>query len=216
MKTSRIQIAVRKQDWLDSLLGRMNLVFEQKSQLQQQGGVAAGHHKLTVPSITAGECQTIIDDAMPDNKMANIDYAPIEKRFISRSILFRLIPIFLPIVTILLYKQQYEFATISLAALITSCALVALRWKRWGYHVDEQFLYIRKGLIGINYYCIPAFKIQQTAFKQSVFMRRLKLAHAEFVLASGVVTVPFIKQLEAMKLVDTALYQIESTQRSWM
>jgi putative membrane protein len=93
---------------------------------------------------------------------------------------------------------------------------VALRWKRWGYHVDEQFLYIRKGLIGINYYCIPVFKIQQTGFKQSLFMRRLKLAHAEFVLASGVVTVPFIKQLEAIKLVDTALYQIESTQRSWM
>ncbi len=216
MKTSRIQIAVRKQDWLDSLLGRMNLVFEQKSQLQQQGGVAVGHHKLTVPSITSEECQTIIDDAMPGNKMACIGYAPIEKRFISRSILFRLFPIFLPIIAILLYEQQYQLATISLMALIASCALVALRWKRWGYHVDEQFLYIRKGLIGINYYCIPVFKIQQTGFKQSLFMRRLKLAHAEFVLASGVVTVPFIKQLEAIKLVDTALYQIESTQRSWM
>jgi putative membrane protein len=216
MKVSRIQVAIRKQDWLDSLLGRMNLIFEQKSQLAQKGELSAAQSKLTIPSIKLNECQQIIDDAMPDNKMAGLTYTPINKRFISRTVLFQLMPIFFPIMAVLLYEQQFNIVGLSLVALCLAIVLVILRWKRWGYHIDEQFLYVRKGLLGVSYYCIPVFKVQQTRYKQSLFMRRTKLAHVEFVLASGVVNVPFINQSEALHLVDSTLYQVESTQRSWM
>lgn len=217
MKVSRIQVAIRKQDWLDSLLGRMNLIFEQKSQFTQKGDLSSAmQQKLTIPSIKLNECHQIIDDALPGNNMAGLTYSSINRRFISHTILFKLLPVLAPIMTILLVERQFEIAGLTLLAIVLSAALIVLRWQRWGFHIDEQFLYVRKGLLGISYYCVPIFKVQQTRFKQSLFMRRKKLAHAEFVLASGVVKVPFIEQSKALQLVDTTLYQIESTQRSWM
>ena len=217
MKVSRIQIAVRKQDWLDSILGRMNLVFEQKSITPQQGdAVMSMQQKLTIPSVKLDECHQLIDDAMPDNQMRELSYHPINKRFISRNILFRLFPPFIIFMGIIAFQQQYTALVVSGLALAICSALIALRWKRWGFQIDQQFLYIRKGLFGIDYYCVPIFKIQQTLYRQSVFMKRLKLANVEFVLASGLVSIPFVPQEMATKLVNNALYRVESDQRSWM
>jgi putative membrane protein len=77
-------------------------------------------------------------------------------------------------------------------------------------------VYIRKGLIGVDYYCFPTYKLQQTQFKQNLLMKKRQLASVKFILASGSLKVPLISQKLAYELIDEGLYQVESSQKSWM
>ena len=95
-------------------------------------------------------------------------------------------------------------------------ALVVLRWKRWGIATDNNFVYIRKGLIGVDYYCFPTYKLQQTQFSQNLLMKKRKLATVKFVLASGSIKVPMFHEQLAYKLINEGLAQVESCDKSWM
>ena len=96
------------------------------------------------------------------------------------------------------------------------CALVFLRWKRWGIARDENFVYLRKGLFGVDYYCFPTYKLQQTQFKQNLLMKKRQLASVKFILASGSLKVPMVHEKLAYELIDEGLYQVESCEKSWM
>ena len=114
------------------------------------------------------------------------------------------------------YFGHYQLSAALIALFLASLPFIALRWKRWGYASDDQFIYIRKGLIGVNYRCFPIHKVQQTSFYQSWFMRRFKLCSVGFVLACGGQSVPFIKEATGDALIDNTLYRVEALRKSWM
>jgi len=58
--------------------------------------------------------------------------------------------------------------------------------------------------------------VQEVIVKQSVFMKRRKLATIKFVLASGAVTVPFLPEQYVFTLANNVLFEVESTRKSWM
>ena len=91
-----------------------------------------------------------------------------------------------------------------------------MRWIRWGYAKDDNFIYIRKGYFGVDYYCFPIYKTQQVQFKQSWFQQRHQLCSIRLVLAAGAQDIPFILQDDGYQLLDNALYQVESSRQSWM
>jgi putative membrane protein len=107
-------------------------------------------------------------------------------------------------------------STFICALFLCLCGLVVLRWKRWGVARDQNFVYLRKGLIGIDYYCFPTYKLQQTQFKQNLLMKKRQLATVKFVLASGSLKVPMLNEKLAYQLIDEGLYKVESVQKSWM
>ena len=94
--------------------------------------------------------------------------------------------------------------------------LVWCRWKRWGFASDDTYIYIRKGVLGVDYYCFPIYKIQQTRYSQSVFMKRNELANIQFVLASGAIGLPFVPQQHAKGILENGLIQVSKQKRSWM
>jgi putative membrane protein len=216
MRLSRLQMIVRKQDWLDMLLKRINLKFEQSNDNGKNTSGSAHNNKIVVPSITADEAHNLISDAYPDNELNNIIFAPISKRFIFRYIAYYLFPLWLAI-NIATFEHKNVLLPVSLLlAFFLLCSMIVLRWKRWGFAIDENFVYIRKGLLGVDYYCFPTYKVQQTQFKQSVLMRRRQLASVKLILASGSVLIPLIDQQVAYSMVDECLYQVESSRASWM
>ena len=77
-------------------------------------------------------------------------------------------------------------------------------------------MYVRKGLLGVDYLCFPFSKVQQAKFIQSLLMQNKQLASCSLVLASGAITIPFMGEDEARKLIDTSLYLVESKKQSWM
>jgi putative membrane protein len=220
MRLSRLQMIVQKQDWLDVLLKRINLKFEQTNSFSQNQSSSAANGKIIVPSIKPDESQALINDAYPQNSLNNLisnnQFAPISKRFILRNVVFILMPMWLIIMNSTIRNDNLT-ASVSVSILFAGlCALIVLRWKRWGIARDEQFVYLRKGLLGVDYYCFPTYKVQQTQFKQNLLMKRRQLATVKFVLASGMLKVPMIPEKLAYQLIDESLYQVESCHKSWM
>ncbi|MFT4808890.1 MAG: putative membrane protein [Paraglaciecola sp.] len=220
MGLSRLQMIVQKQDWLDVILKRINLKFEQSNSFGKNHSSSATSSKIIVPSIKPDECQALIDDAYPHNDLNNLvcnnGFAPISKRFIIRNIVYLLMPIWLLTTYNTVINDKLMISALVSALFIALCALVVLRWKRWGIARDGHFVYIRKGLIGVDYYCFPTYKLQQTQFKQNLLMKKRQLASVKFILASGSLKVPLISQKLAYELIDEGLYQVESSQKSWM
>ena len=115
-----------------------------------------------------------------------------------------------------LMNDKLMIAALISGLFVVLSGLVVLRWKRWGIAKDENFVYLRKGLIGVDYYCFPTYKLQQTQFQQNFLMKKRQLATVKFILASGSLKVPMLPEKLAYKLIDEGLYQVESTQKSWM
>ena len=215
MKKPRLQMIVRQQDWLDVLIKRINLKFEQIGGLERQGQNNL-RNKLMVPSIKEHECRELTDEMWPSNKVMDIPYQSISRRFIFRTMALFVAPVTLAISTIAIVNDVWPL--LSLAAIFFSVASVLTwcRWKRWGYAMDDEYVYVRKGLLGVNYYCFTIEKTQMVKFKQSVFLRRHTLCHVNFVTAASSLTIPFIPQNTGWNMMAKSLYQVESLKKNWM
>jgi putative membrane protein len=221
MRLSRIQIAVQQQDWLDLIFMRSNLRFEQNTSLPASGGQAGSINsasKLIVPSVTVSESATLIQNAFDVKAFENLNYNRISKRFILRILAFPVLPMLMLANTFVLKISELNVIIFSLLAVfnILALSLVYMRWRRWGYYFEDDFVYIRKGLIGVNYYVFPKAKTQQVVYKQSLFMRPRQLADIVFILASGAHKVPLIPQSIARQEADNALLIIARDKPKWM
>ncbi|MCG7640989.1 PH domain-containing protein [Alteromonas sp. MmMcT2-2] len=216
MRASRIQMITAKQDWLDKILKRVNLYFEQNSTAGQQMQELMSPNKLIVPSVTEDEAFALSQEVMPGCDLRGQDYQTISKRFITFWLLAGWTLPFITFFTIGAVSSHLDIMLGSLVVFSAVSLLLTLRWWRWGIAYDSKYVYIRRGRIGIDYQCFEPYKAQQVIVKQSVFMKRRKHATVKFVLASGAVTVPFLPEDYVNKLADSVLFEVESTRRSWM
>ncbi len=218
MKLSRIQIMVQAQDWLDLLLGRVNLSFEQNTSGVASVNKSVEHmsNKLLVPSVTVEESLALMQDAMPNNKLGEQRFKPISKRYILRSILFIALPIAALLFAAMLQKDSMTALSSAIAMFGLVTALSVIRWKRWGYSYDTEYFYLRQGFLGVNYYCFPIHKVQQAQFKQNIFIRQYRLATLKVVLASGAKFVPYMPAQEVKNIINCILTELVIDKRSWM
>lgn len=216
MPLSRLQIVIQQQDWLDILLKRVNLKLEQMNAQLGQEDSSAANSKILVPSITLKQSQALINDIYPDNQLFSLSFSPISKFYLIRYIGYFLLPLFCVTESIAIMQQNATFMLLAIVLFLLASTAVFLRWRRWGYAFDDNFIYLRKGLLGVDFYCFPAYKVQQCQFKQSVMMKKRHLASITYVLASGAITLALLPETIALKLINRCLYQVESSQRSWM
>ncbi len=216
MKLPRLQLVIRQQDWLDILIKRINLRFEQTNSTVKQQPGADIRNKIMVPSINPTQFQQLIDDVWPDNQLAEISFSRISKRFIFKYIVVFTLPIHLIIAGLLIHDELFFNLIYAATSMLLISFLIVMRWYRWGYAIDSEYIYIRKGLLGVDFYTFPIHKVQQTKFKQSWFMKRRSLSSLVLVLASGAQSIPFIKATTALALIDRTLHQVESSKRNWM
>ncbi len=216
MRLARLQMVVRQQDWLDLLLKRINLTFEQSHANVQNMQAGAQHNKIIVPSVKTDECQALIDEVYPNNQLMSLHYQGISKHFLLRYIGYLLLPMFILVAGLCVIEAKTAFLPYILSLFAFISLMIFCRWLRWGFAADKDYIYIRKGMFGVNYYCFPRYKIQQTRFKQSWFLKRKQLASVRLVLASGAQDIPFIAQCTAYQLLNDALFEVESSRKSWM
>jgi putative membrane protein len=218
MKLSRIQIMVQAQDWLDVLLGRVNLSFEQNTSGVANANKSDGQmsNKLLVPSVTIPESLALMKNAMPSQTLAEQVFKPISKRYILRGLLLIALPVGGLLFTAIFRNDLYVAASVACSAFVFIGAILVIRWKRWGYSYDKEYFYIRRGLFGVNYYCFPMYKVQQAQFKQSIFIRPYQLASLKVVLASGAKLVPYMPASDVKNIINCILDQLVIDKRSWM
>ncbi|GAB57032.1 hypothetical protein GPUN_2919 [Glaciecola punicea ACAM 611] len=221
MRLSRIQVAVQQQDWLDLVIQRTNLRFEQNMNMPVGGGQAGNINnasKLIVPSVTITESAALIQDAFNVKRFDSIVFTRISKRLIIRILAFPIMPILVLVNAVVLQSGETTILGWGILSMFNTLlvGLVYLRWWRWGYHFEKGFIYIRKGLIGVNYYVFPVGKTQQVVYQQSVFMRPHNLADINYVLASGFHKVPLIPEYLAREQANRALLIVARDKPVWM
>jgi len=216
MRLARLQMIVRQQDWLDVLLKRINLRFEQSNANFKNLEPGAHNNKIIVPSIKEEECRFLTRDVYPDNKLFMLPFNSISRRYLFRNIVLIWAPLLLIPATVFSVAGALPVASGFFGAFVLMSVLTFCRWKRWGYAYDEKYIYVRKGQIGVDYYCFPRYKVQQTTFKQSKFLKPHKLCSIQFLLASGAVNIPFIPEEIGYKLLNETLYQLETSRLNWM
>jgi putative membrane protein len=216
MRASRIQMITAKQDWLDKVLKRVNLYFEQNTTASQQVQELMSPNKLIVPSVTESEALALSREVMPGCDLHHQTYQTISKRFILHWLAVAWTVPFLFALCVGIISDHLDIILLSLSGFTAVCLLLTLRWWRWGIAFDENYVYVRRGRIGVDYLCFEPYKVQQVMVKQSVFMKRRGLATLKVVLASGAVTVPFLPEQYVYELADSILHEVESTRRSWM
>lgn len=216
MRQSRVQVVTIKQDWLDKLLRRANVFFEQNKTGHQPNQELMAPNKLLVPSVTCEQAKQLAADALPGSQVYPRTYSPITRFYLLHNLVVRLLPIALLLGAFAWYAKGYtELALVGGLTLIVML-IVVLRYWRWGYAIDDQYLYVRTGCIGIDYQILPLYKLQQVVFTQSLMMKRRHIASVKLVLASGSVRIVFLPESAAQALVNRLVYETESTSRSWM
>ncbi len=215
MTRSRLQWIRIQQDWLDKGLGRCNMHYEQ---VQTPHATAAGHaaeSKIMVPALLPTEALTLLTEAYPEQQLTQLSFKPINWRYLLPSLLGLWLPLAIASQW-WLRPDQLLLANLSALPLAFLLLLIFWRWRRFGYALDAQYLYVRRGMIGVDYYCVPLHKLQQVSLQQHWFMQRKQLRHLNMVFAAGSLTLPYMPAVDAYAIANYALYQVESSGKSWM
>lgn len=215
LRKSRIQNVYFRQDWLDRVLGRVNLIFEQLSH-KAEGLEEA---KLLVPTVTTAEAQRLTREVMPLADIESLSFTGISKLFFYRNaVLWGLLYLPLPIILLIagLEDRAIWVALAVFAFYMLHVGVLYRSWKCQGIAIDANNVVVRKGVFGIDYLVIPAHKLQRARYTQSPMMKRHDLASLQLTLASRSVRVPFLASALVHQVIDYTLYQTESSSRSWM
>jgi putative membrane protein len=213
MRLSRLQWVVLQRDWLDMLLGRVNLCFEQINGQRQQ---FSSEQKIMVPSVTPMQAQQLLEGAYSDNQLSTLEFTPISRRFIWRCFGLFWLPVAVIGPSILWMQQLPILAMLSTIPLAFWALLIVMRWYRYGYAEDPSYYYVRRGYFGVDYYCFAKYKLQQVQFTQSWLMRRAGLCSVKLVLAAGALDIPYIDAQQGRNLLENGLFQLQSSGKAWM
>lgn len=215
MTHSRLQWIKLQQDWLDKLLGRCNLYYEQVQAPMAAAQEQAGHSKIMVPALSADAARDLLQEAYPQQQLADTAFAGVNWRHMLAALVFICLPLLL-LSQLLLRQESPLLATLSLLPQALLVWVLIQRWRRFGYAMDTSFLYLRRGVVGNDYYCVPLHKLQQVSLRQHWFMRRARLQHLQLVFASGSLTIPYMPAADAQLIANYALYKAQASGKGWM
>ena len=213
VQKSRVQTIYLREDWLDKVLGRMNLMYEQISHLP----FVFNTNKLVVPSVYSHETKQLINEVFPLTEIAALTFTPSKKTYFYKvAILWSFVYVLAAVIMMLIRPDWFLNAVLLGIPCSLHVFLLYMAWKRRGLAIQDDLIVVRSGVIGTDYVIFPANKIQEVTIKQSPLMRRGYTATLVFTIASRSVTVPHIDQGFARDAFDYGLYCVESSSSSWM
>jgi len=219
MPLKRLQLVSVRQDWLDRLLKRANVHYEQiGSQHQQHPNHPNAQQKLMVPSVRLEEINELVSDVLDSPQFDQRPYQPIHHRYLVRMIAFFAIPVAL--ISSAIVWLNTESAVVASGVFLGIVSFLGgvffQRWRRWGVDLDAKYVAVKSGFIGVSQRLFERHKIQQITVSQSWFMKRHNLFDLSIVLASGSIKVPCLRAEDALALRDSCLLTVERDGKSWM
>lgn len=219
VQKSRIQTILLRQDWLDFLLGRRNVILERISHSQRQGDPwAVMKKKIFVPSVRLEETAVVTDEVLPGVHVEDLPFTPVSKRyFYKHALIASAFYVLALAVTVLRLPEALNWLAIVLLVLWPLHVFHRyMSWRRAGIVIRGDIVVARSGAIGIDYHLFPAYKAQDVSHIQSVLMKRHDLSSLMFHTASTTIRVPYLKTDFAKSVVDYCAFSVESTAKSWM
>lgn len=216
MRKTRIQMVRAKQDWLDVLLRRVNLYFEQNTAYDDNDSAHDDEEKLLIPSVTLKEAAGLCQEAMPYCDYQNAVFTRPEKRYLWHSAIKLAVLALVLIVIVSGVREDIADAALVTGGFCIAMAALYLRWWRWGIAETEEYIIVRKGLVGVTYQCFPRYKVQQVCLYNTPMMAHHRLSNIRLVLASGEISVPYLTRGGASVIANSTLHSVYSDGRSWM
>lgn len=218
IRKSRIQAIHLRQDGLDRLLGRCNVILERITHLPAQGDpTAALSRRIVVPSVRISEVALVTDEILPGCRPSQLAFTPISLRYFVKQAVIASVLYGLALGVLQALPNSPGWLVAALLVLWPMHVLAAfLRWKAGGLAVDGEVVIARSGLIGIDYRMFAAHKVQDVTHVQSLLMRRHNLSTLQVRTASTAIRVPHLPAAVVRKVVNYCAYHVESTARSWM
>ena len=226
MGRRRLQGLMLGSNWLNQVFGRANLRFEQFERIANYSSKpdeAMTHRdSFLVPALRPEEAKELINDAIPGSRMTEIEYLPINPRYILQCCAHW--GAFLGPLALLCYLIGDAVNSSLLTGLVPyillltvfACLMMVQVWRRHGYACDQNFLYVRTGCIGVKYRCVPVHKIQAVQIWQSYLQRRRGLCDLTLQRVGLPMQMPFIPHSHAKAIADWVLYRIEAEKQPWM
>ncbi len=218
----KIQSMQIKQNILARLLNRYTLICPQVSSSGTAAGVAAHKNKqtLVMPVLTAQQVQTVCRWLFPwFTELTEVNFIKPNRALLYKNTLFY---VFLPSVLCALIINGL-FDTVSMlwsgaiGLILLICVL--LRYLKTGmamYQHDGRFFAVFKtGMFGIQYRIFELYKAQSVTTTSTYLMRRSQLKSMYIQLASGSVSMPYIRAEQAEQFTDFTLHEIETAKHNW-
>jgi membrane protein YdbS with pleckstrin-like domain len=114
-------------------------------------------------------------------------------------------------VTFAVYKGGGAPVTLAILLPIIAASLVAagfilifpeIRYRRFRYHISDDEIIIKKGIVIVTHTVVPMIKIQYTDTEHGPIMRALKLAAVRIMTAGGNVEIPGLIPEEAEQMAE--------------
>lgn len=216
---SRIQAFMVRQDWLDFLVGRRNVVLEQVTHGPRQAGDdwADVRRKLLIPSLRIAETLPLLDEVFGARRLDDLPFTPLSRRYFRKhAALWSCVYAAALIAPRVALAAPWPYVPVVLVLWALHVALLYARWRRGGLAVDGDVVVARGGAIGVSYDVFPAAKIQELRHVQTPLMRRRGVSTLVFRTAASTTRVPYLDAAFAKAVVDYCAYRVEASDRSWM
>jgi putative membrane protein len=216
LRRHKIQAVVWKQNFIARWLGLINLQLRQASAgTGADNGPMPGKPPFTVPSLRLEQAHAMMSRFLPACDSRTARFSPVDAgRYLRVNLVIVLtlfaIPLSLP--ALLAHPAWYAL----LLPIGAVCWFVLWRMGRaFGWAVDGEYGYIRRGFLGHTTTIFPLFKVQRVDIRQTPVQHRKGIAHLTVHLASHSLTLPYVRMEDAVKLRDLALFAAESSDRRW-
>jgi len=215
-RKSRIQIIEYRQKWVEAWFGKFNLSFKQVG--LSVPGAQGGTEDIFVPAVTAQEAVALTAWLIPALDPLRLTYEPVAGRFFIMKFLrwTCLITIAGVGFGLMMSEAALMIATASGLLILISGLLQYAYSRKAGICLSGNCLVIRSGSLSTNYRVLQTHKLQQVKLIQSQLMKRRAYASIHLQTAAGVETVAYLNETYVRQLLDICLYQLESSDLSWM
>ncbi|MFS1437573.1 PH domain-containing protein [Shewanella sp. 10N.286.48.A6] len=208
----RVQLVHFSQPFLAKLLGLWTLYFKQvKGQEVEQ---KTTEHML-LPSVKTAEIAAIL--AQIPQLAGGTTNIPARYQAIALAwFLRRGLLMYIPALLILIFTGLNPISEVALLIATAVMGLTFLRYKQWGYVIEDEVLWQHSGLFGHHWKRIPYEKIQHVSITQTKGQQRSGHAYIEIGLASGSLTLPYIAEKDALFIAEKAMQTIKQDYRNWI
>ncbi len=115
-----------------------------------------------------------------------------------------------------LYIEEPLWLIAGAAWLVFSAIYALLAVRKRYFQFNKTQILVHKGAIGDFWQQAQSFKTQTVDFRQSYFQKRRKLATLRINNASGHISIPYIREDMAKRLMNYLIFHVELSERKWM
>jgi putative membrane protein len=216
LSPNKVQITAYNQNYFQKKIGLFNMVLKQAHAGKEQSDKETKNNNMEVPGCSPSEKDEIIQMILGKLPSSGTMYKP-NVRFLNLPIFFEVI---IPVVIFTVFYSYTTLVRPFLPVVIIYVVIVLLmtylNYTKHCIMVSTDFIIKQSGIWEITKEIIEPHKIQSITTFQYPWHKSADVGHVNLHTAAGTLHFKYGNYTEIKQLVNLWLYQIESTEKTWM